>query len=135
MFLQGAKTGACAGGIVIAILIVGGMSNKTEPPLPLRTDGCGSQFNSTELTSANVQNNSQDTECEDVFWLFKIPFVYYSLIGLVINLLTSYIVSLLTGGNTVEDQRLLAPFLRNKTNKTNEEFELQQKKLLFVEKS
>ncbi|XP_055697908.1 sodium-coupled monocarboxylate transporter 1-like [Phlebotomus papatasi] len=132
---KGAKAGACAGGIVIAILIVGGMSNKTEPPLPLRTDGCGSQFNSTELTSANVLNNSQDTESEDVFWLFKIPFVYYSLIGLVINLLTSYIVSLLTGGNTVEDQGLLAPFLRDKTIKTNEELELQQKKLLLIEKS
>ncbi|XP_059608151.1 sodium-coupled monocarboxylate transporter 2-like [Phlebotomus argentipes] len=106
---SGAQAGALTAILSVLILIIGSLNSKPEPTLPFRTDGCTDSLNST-ITSFPQSSSDQ----EDIFWLFRISFVYYNLIGLFIGISVGYLTSILTGGNTVEDQRLLAPFLRRK---------------------
>lgn len=54
------------------------------------------------------------TPNEEVFWLFRISFMYLSMIGCLTVFMVSYPISLLTQANEVIDETLLAPFLRMK---------------------
>uniref|UniRef100_A0A1B0GM11 Uncharacterized protein n=1 Tax=Phlebotomus papatasi TaxID=29031 RepID=A0A1B0GM11_PHLPP len=94
------------------------INNKPDAVLPLRTDGC------INGTITDFVGNSSDDSKEN-FWLFEISFIYYGLIGTLSGICIGYLTSLLTGGNTVEDQRLLAPFLRRKVL-SEEEITLQR---------
>lgn len=64
-------------------------------------------------------NNSHSIVSEDeIFWMFRISFWYYGLLGLIITIVVSYVVSLLTGGYTDElDERLLTPLFRSQRYK------------------
>lgn len=53
---------------------------------------------------------------EDDFWLFRVSFMYYSLIGCATVWIVSLPISLLTKSDEVVDEKLLAPFLRAKSN-------------------
>ncbi|XP_055642492.1 sodium-coupled monocarboxylate transporter 1-like [Toxorhynchites rutilus septentrionalis] len=81
--------------------------------LPLRNDGCdGVADLSMSMSFTAHQNNSQAEE--KLPFIFRISFMYYSLLGLLIFLAVAYPVSVLTGGNKVLDQRLLTPFARSR---------------------
>ncbi|GAB0091925.1 hypothetical protein DMENIID0001_068400 [Sergentomyia squamirostris] len=132
---KGAQIGAVVGVLIIGVFIIGGLDNKPEPTLPLRTDGCDSEYSELNLRSfqnSSISESENKNSSEDVFWLFRISFVYYGLIGLCVNLLVSYLASLLTGGNVIKDERLLAPFLRKhiKSVKTNQELNMQKENLI-----
>ncbi|XP_055691275.1 sodium-coupled monocarboxylate transporter 2-like [Lutzomyia longipalpis] len=112
----GAKVGAIASIVSIFTLIVGSINQKPEPMLPFRTDGCEglNLTNPLDLTTRSPLTATSDAD-EDIFWLFRISYVYYGLIGTSIGLTFGYLTSLLTGGNVVEDQKLLAVFMRRKS--------------------
>uniref|UniRef100_A0A1B0DNN0 Sodium-dependent multivitamin transporter n=1 Tax=Phlebotomus papatasi TaxID=29031 RepID=A0A1B0DNN0_PHLPP len=109
----GAITGAISSLIGVGIMIFGSLSKKPEPLLPMRIDGC--LHNITNFSNTTLSTGINDTE-NDLPLIFRISFMYYSTIGCILVYLVGYPVSLLTGGNKVKDQRLLAHFRRKKTS-------------------
>ncbi|GAB0097881.1 hypothetical protein DMENIID0001_135600 [Sergentomyia squamirostris] len=105
------QTGAIAGTVTsivcVAVVLYGGLYKKPDPTLPVNTEGCHHNFTS-------LLNHSNFEEPDDLPLIFRISFMYYGTMGFVIAYLVGVPVSLLTGGNTITDQRLLAPFLRRK---------------------
>lgn len=91
----------------------GSLSKKPQAPLPMRIDGC--LHNNTNFAHRALPTEINDTE-DDVPWVFRISFMYYSMIGCILVYIVGYPVSLLTGGNKVKDQRLLATFIRKKSS-------------------
>ncbi|GAB0090909.1 hypothetical protein DMENIID0001_056870 [Sergentomyia squamirostris] len=104
---KGATVGALTCMIGVLTLIIGGLNNKPEPTLPLRTDGCELGLNTTSILPQVLKSSEDDT-----FWLFRLSFVYYTLVGTVIGITVGYLTSLATGGQRVKNQKLLAVFLR-----------------------
>lgn len=72
-------------------------------------------FRNTTFESANFSppTNVQSSP-EDVFWMFRFSFMYYSSIGCLITALVAYPISLLTGGMPNLDEVYLAPLRRSK---------------------
>uniref|UniRef100_A0A1B0DEN0 Sodium/solute symporter n=1 Tax=Phlebotomus papatasi TaxID=29031 RepID=A0A1B0DEN0_PHLPP len=103
--------GALYGGIC-ALLVVGGISvgaqmRLREPTLPLRSDGC------SNITAISAQSYPEaPSEDDDVSWIFRINYMFYALVGSILVLAVGYPVSLMTGGQRVRDEALLAQFLR-----------------------
>lgn len=60
------------------------------------------------------------TTIEETFWLFRISFMYYSFIGLMVVIIVGYPVSLMTSDDSILDERLLTPFMRSKEYKEKE---------------
>ncbi|GAB0099110.1 hypothetical protein DMENIID0001_149420 [Sergentomyia squamirostris] len=108
---KGAKAGMVISILAVASLIVGGLGKSRDPLLPLHTDGC-ELGNTTSLNTMKLSNLSSGNQ--NLPWIFRINFQYYSLIGLMVNIGVALIVSFATSGNVVDDQRLLVPFLRKK---------------------
>lgn len=88
------KTGATVGGIVglVIVVIAGAGAQVAQVPqtrLPTSISGCQNydSFNTTILTN----------DSEDVFWLFRISYLWYSAIGCIATLITGLIVSVATG--------------------------------------
>lgn len=52
---------------------------------------------------------------ESIFWLFRISFMYYALIGCAIVWIVGLPISWLTKTDKPVDENLLAPFIRKKT--------------------
>ncbi|XP_059613629.1 sodium-coupled monocarboxylate transporter 2-like [Phlebotomus argentipes] len=121
----GAQAGALTAIVSVLTLIIGSINNEPEPTLPFRTDGCSDSLTgASNSTIDHFPHSSSDQE--DIFWLFRISFMYFGFIGTFLGISIGYLTSLLTGGNTIEDQRLLAPFLRTKAL-TEEEVNLRIK--------
>ncbi|GAB0097879.1 hypothetical protein DMENIID0001_135580 [Sergentomyia squamirostris] len=108
------QTGAIAGTVTsivcVAGVIYGGLNKKPSPTLSMSTEGCLHNFTSP-LTPSNFE---EPDDRDDLPLIFRISFMYYATIGIAIVYLVGVPVSLLTGGNKITDQRLLAPFLRRK---------------------
>lgn len=91
------------------------------PSLPFRTDGC----EAGDFPSWNITSNSSSIIYNEFFdnstvpWFFRIGFMYYSLIGTLIVLIIGYPISLLTGGCSDLDARLLTPIVRRFYTKYN----------------
>lgn len=62
---------------------------------------------------------------EEVFWAFRISFMYFSFIGLIIVFVVGYPVSLMTSNDSILDERLLTPFMRSKEYKDKEKLSKQ----------
>ncbi|KAJ6647887.1 Sodium-coupled monocarboxylate transporter 2 [Pseudolycoriella hygida] len=114
----GVLWGAIMSVLIVAFIVVGSFNVSTvTSALPLRTDGCetdliqGLNFSSTTVTS---------TPDED-FWLFRISFMYFSFIGLIVVIVIGYPISLVTyDDGSILDERLLTPFMRSKEYKSKE---------------
>ncbi|GAB0097880.1 integral component of membrane [Sergentomyia squamirostris] len=105
------QTGVIAGIVTsivcVAVVIYGGLYKKPDSTLPMSTEECLHNFTSP-LSPSSFEKP------DDLPWIFRISFMYYGTIGFAIVYLVGWPVSLLTGGNTITDQRLLAPFLRRR---------------------
>lgn len=53
-----------------------------------------------------------DADNSSVHWLFRINFMYYSFIGTLLVAVIGYPISILTGGTTDLDPKLLSPLFR-----------------------
>lgn len=106
---KGVISGAIVSVSAIGAIVVGAQMNPKAPPMPFRTDGCAPSL----LQNVTLVTSAPDTVLEDVPQIFKISFMYYSLLGVVIYFVVAYVVSVSTGGGEINDQRLLAPFMRD----------------------
>ncbi|GAB0100378.1 integral component of membrane [Sergentomyia squamirostris] len=127
---KGAIIGAFTTILSLLVLIIGNTEKTSDPQLPLRRDGCLNVFNtalrrnSTESNESEGSERYQGSEVETTnFWLFNLSYIYYGLVGTVVGVLTGYLVSVLTGGKEIKNQKLLATFLR-KTVFSEEETKL-----------
>lgn len=94
------------------------MGNK-QPGLPFRVDGCANETLTTRLNETVSAPPSPDQK--DTFILFKLSMMYYTFVGVIIVFLVAYVVSLLTGGYEVTDERLFTPLFRKKVKTVNEQ--------------
>ncbi|GAB0099580.1 hypothetical protein DMENIID0001_154640 [Sergentomyia squamirostris] len=111
---KGAVLGALAAVGTMLTFIIGSLEKKHDPPLPFRTDGCQSSVNASvvhQLTST-MTSRSFEVDEDDVFWLFRLSFVYYAFVGTIIGFGVGYLTSILTGGQHIKNQNLLATFVR-----------------------
>lgn len=68
-------------------------------------------MNSTILTG---QTKTVKNPAENVFWLFRISFMLYSVIGFIVAMVVGQVVSWLTGGSSQPiDENLLIPFFQS----------------------
>uniref|UniRef100_A0A1B0DA56 Sodium/solute symporter n=1 Tax=Phlebotomus papatasi TaxID=29031 RepID=A0A1B0DA56_PHLPP len=111
----GAITGTISSLIGVSFILFGSLSRKPDKSrLLMRTDGCLHNITNTVAFANATLSDRLDNEDDDTPWIFRITFMYYSTIGFILVYLIGYPTSLLTGGNEVSDERLLAPFLRKK---------------------
>ncbi|XP_059623001.1 sodium-coupled monocarboxylate transporter 2-like [Phlebotomus argentipes] len=101
---KGAISGTIVSMLTVGVIIIGGFARVPDPPLPLNTNGCA--------TNSSALINTTQPEHGDLPLIFRISFMYYSTIGFLLVYLIGYPVSVLSGGNKISDQRLLATFLR-----------------------
>lgn len=111
---KGVICGAVGSMLIVGFIMVGAQSLPKHPPLPTRTDGCDLPFNITAPV-IKVEKTVDDNPL-----IFKISFMYYTLIGTILLIAIAYIVSWITGGCESFDERLLAPFRRSKNWKMGE---------------
>lgn len=111
---KGVICGSIGSMVIVGVIMVGAQTLPKHPALPTRTDGCAFAFN---VTSPGIGKAAVD----DVPLMFKLSFMYYTLLGTVLLIVIAYIVSFFTGGCEPFDERLLAPFRRDKDWKPSEE--------------
>ncbi|XP_052896837.1 sodium-coupled monocarboxylate transporter 1-like [Anopheles moucheti] len=116
---------------ITGTVMTGAQLNPKPPMLPLRTDGCDANV-FTNVTTILTQTISQATETDTVPLIFRLSFMHYSLLGLVSFFIVSFVVSELTGGGDIDDERLLAPFLRN-SDKLEKEMTLLKHNIKYEE--
>lgn len=66
------------------------------------------------FTIREATTNIPDDTSSDVHWVFRISFMYYSLLGLILTFVVAYPISLMTGGTKDLDEILLTPLVRSK---------------------
>ncbi|XP_055541915.1 sodium-coupled monocarboxylate transporter 1-like isoform X1 [Wyeomyia smithii] len=106
---KGVIAGSIASVLSIGTIMVGAQMNPKHPPLPFRVDGCEASI----LHNITLVTPVSSVVRDEVPKIFKLSFMYYAFLGVIIYFVVAYTVSILTGGGQVNDQRLLAPFLRN----------------------
>ncbi|XP_055596641.1 sodium-coupled monocarboxylate transporter 1-like [Uranotaenia lowii] len=81
--------------------------------LPLHYDGCLG-FNSTGTETRGFHIVGEGHDNSDLPWIFRLGFMYYSLLGTIIAIITGIIISYLTGGQQEPiSEHLLTPWVRH----------------------
>lgn len=127
---KGVICGSIGSMLIVGFIMVGAQSLPKDPPLPTRTDGCDFAFNVTKaVTEISVDDNPL---------IFKLSFMYYTLLGTLLLIGIAYVVSFFTGGCEPFDERLLAPFMRSQNfklaEKTAPKKEVIYKEIIALEK-
>lgn len=86
-------------------------------------------MNSTIATKTHYCEN-ENFNNESVHWIFRINYMYYSLIGTILVAVCGYLISILTGGVKDLDEKLLAPMFRKKQKLEAEKIPIEMK---FIE--
>ncbi|XP_067005525.2 sodium-coupled monocarboxylate transporter 1 [Anabrus simplex] len=86
------------------VIAAGGITFETKP---LTVDGCTYNFTLKNITTAAHTDS-------DVFYLYRLSYQWYTLLGCTVTMLVSLVVSFLTGANDARsiDHRLLSPVIR-----------------------
>lgn len=104
--------------ICVTTILVGAQIHQVSQAstLPLQTDQCDVQYFNNFTTPATT---SADHEAKaEIFWMFRLSFMYYSLAGLIVMLIVSHIASRLTGGASQDlEECLLLPYFQSKEHK------------------
>ncbi|XP_035917651.1 sodium-coupled monocarboxylate transporter 1-like [Anopheles stephensi] len=116
---------------ITGTIMTGAQLNPKPPMLSLRTDGCDGEI-LANVTTLLTETVTQAVETDTVPLIFKLSFMHYSLLGLISFFVVSFVVSHLTGGGDISDERLLAPFLRN-TDKLEKEMTLLKHNIKYEE--
>lgn len=112
---KGVIWGAIGSMLIVGFIMVGAQSLPKDPPLPTRTDGCDASFVNATMPSIFSEKSVDNTPL-----IFKLSFMYYTLLGAILLVIIAYIVSWFTGGCEPFDETLLAPFMRSKNYKPRE---------------
>jgi Na+/proline symporter len=113
---KGTIAGAVCSMLAVAVILIGAQANPKPPPLPLKTDACD-----VFPVNANLTSVPSDDVHDDIPLIFRLSFMYYTLLGVIVHFSVGYTVSILTGGGRISDQRLLAPVLRDEKQFLKEE--------------
>lgn len=124
---KGVICGAVGSMLIVGFIMVGAQSLPKHPPLPTRTDGCEVVFNATSSV-VNSENTVDDNPL-----IFKLSFMYYTLLGTVLLIIIAYVVSWFTGGCKPFDERLLTPLRRSKNWQPTESIAVVKKDVLYKE--
>ncbi|PSN54824.1 Sodium-coupled monocarboxylate transporter 2 [Blattella germanica] len=130
----GALTGSISSLVIMGWIVFGAQTAIADgrmklPLLPTSIEGCNS--NRTIYQNPEILDNSED----DVFILYEISFMYYSLLGLTITMVVGMIVSHFTESPPLNEMNhaLFAPFVRNYVKKlVQEEKHTPEKQKLHV---
>ncbi|XP_049814227.1 sodium-coupled monocarboxylate transporter 1-like [Schistocerca nitens] len=116
---KGAVVGSLLGMAAVAVILSGAQhavatGRMKYPTLPTSVEGCAANFTSTIETVA--QTGSASPATDDVPLLFRLSYLYYTLVGAVIMVTVGWTVSWLTGPLRPGDVEpsLLAPMVRPK---------------------
>ncbi|XP_049829722.1 sodium-coupled monocarboxylate transporter 1-like isoform X2 [Schistocerca gregaria] len=116
---KGAVVGSLLGMAVVAVILTGAqhahaMGRIRYPPLPTSIEGCAANFTSVIETVATSSTPSPATD--EVPLLFRLSYMYYTLLGAVVMVTVGWAVSQLTGPLKPGDVEpsLLAPMVRPK---------------------
>ncbi|XP_055594574.1 sodium-coupled monocarboxylate transporter 1-like [Uranotaenia lowii] len=115
---KGAFWGAIASLVILCFIAAGAQleilnGNLKYESLPLHYDGCPG-FNSSGIESRTFYIDAEGHSNSEVPWIFRLGFMYYSLLGTVIAIVVGTVVSELTGGqqDPIPDH-LLTPWVRH----------------------
>lgn len=126
---KGVICGAVGSMIIVSIIMVGAQTLPKHPPLPSKTEECTFPHNVT-LSHENIPN---EPSVDENPLIFKLSFMYYTLLGSVLLSIIAYIVSYLTGGCDSFDERLLAPFRRSKHWKPSATIDATKNDIIYKE--
>ncbi|CAG9809480.1 unnamed protein product [Chironomus riparius] len=139
----GALWGSVISLVVVSFIMIGAQiniykGNLQYESLPFNVEQCtqmlqqsnvtNSMMNSTIATKTHYCEN-ENFNNESVHWIFRINYMYYSLIGTILVAVCGYPISILTGGVKDLDENLLAPMFRQK-KKPDEKVPIEMK---FIE--
>uniref|UniRef100_A0A182PLP8 Sodium/solute symporter n=1 Tax=Anopheles epiroticus TaxID=199890 RepID=A0A182PLP8_9DIPT len=110
---KGIISAAVVSMLLTGTIMTGAQLNPKPPMLPLRTDGCDAGVMIANVTGVLTGTASEAVDVDTIPLIFKLSFMHYSLLGLISFFIVSFVVSELTGGGDIGDERLLAPFLRS----------------------
>ncbi|GAB0098634.1 hypothetical protein DMENIID0001_143970 [Sergentomyia squamirostris] len=113
----GAIFGTISSLVGVGVIIIGGWFKSPDPSLQMRTDGCLMNSTIPTIPPLGLSDSTDNLVDDDLVWIFKISFMFYSTVGFFLVYLIGYPISIITGGNVIKDNRLLAPFMRNKLPK------------------
>ncbi|XP_011158010.2 putative sodium-dependent multivitamin transporter isoform X2 [Solenopsis invicta] len=130
MFTESAnEVGTIVGSITALIVCLWAVFGQPKPPvpnLPISVEGCA---NSTALIlTKQMDFNSTIQPEQSYFYLYRISYLWYNLIGLVITLVVGYVASIIVryiqGANNIEhDPRLFIPFVAARIRQRRQEAE------------
>jgi solute carrier family 5 (sodium-coupled monocarboxylate transporter), member 8/12 len=121
---KGVIYGAVISMLIVTTIMIGAQSLPKPKPLPT-LDECEYMLNSTSLvlnktySSRVEEDNKTVDDGDDIPLIFKISFMYYTLLGSILLVVIAYFVSWLTGGCPPFDEKLLATFMRSKNYVNN----------------
>ncbi|CRK91471.1 CLUMA_CG005138, isoform A [Clunio marinus] len=129
---KGALWGSIVSITIVTIITVGAQiniysGNLRYETLPFNIEQCDASLHFHEMSHLNssvyVENFNADNS--SIPWIFRINYMYYSLIGTILVIIVGYPISLMTGGTKNLDQKLLSPlFRRSHVNELEIEFPL-----------
>lgn len=129
---KGVIYGAVLSMLIVTTIMIGAQSLPKPKPLPT-LDECENMLNSTTTVSlsstmttlvvnktysSTIEENNKTVD-DDIPLIFKISFMYYTLLGSILLVIIAYFVSWLTGGCPPFDEKLLATFMRSKNYVNN----------------
>lgn len=115
---QGIIVGSTVSVLVVSIILVGAQIHHVAQvsTLPVQTDQCRVQNFDNSTTPATTLPSI--VASAEVFWLFRLSFMYYALMGLIVMVIVSHITSRLTGGASQDlDESLLLSHFQSKEYK------------------
>jgi solute carrier family 5 (sodium-coupled monocarboxylate transporter), member 8/12 len=132
---KGVIYGAILSMLIVTTIMIGAQSLPKPKPLPTldKCDSSNYMLNSTtnislstmmttpivnETNSSNEKDDKKTVD-DDIPLIFKISFMYYTLLGSILLVIIAYFVSWLTGGCPPFDEKLLATFMRSKNYVNN----------------
>lgn len=121
---KGVISGAIVSLLAVGAIIIGAQTLPKPPPLPFRTDKCDIPSNVTHAADALF---AYEESTKEIPIIFRLSFMYYALLGLIIMTAVALPTSWLTGSYeepTYFDEQLLAPFRRKKGWKERKETEM-----------
>lgn len=106
----GSVIGLCSGTAVSFWIAIGNfMSKPFYPKAPVSIDGCRDLYhNITNLSELPSIDHNSDQE---IFPLYKVSYMWYSVIGCLLTVIVGLVCSFITGGKNINklDSRLLSP--------------------------
>ncbi|KAK7862023.1 hypothetical protein R5R35_002161 [Gryllus longicercus] len=116
---KGMLAGSCAGLLVMGWIVLGAQAaiatgDMAFPTKPFSVQGCTYSFAAHAVNATLAPAHAYADASSDVFPLYRVSYLWYTLLGVVVSTAVALPVSFLTGANRPQDvdARLLSPVVR-----------------------